>query len=56
MTEAQKRATDKYFKKNIRQIVIKLNKTTDQDIIQWIDTLENIQGEIKKIIREKIKG
>ena len=54
MTEAQKKATDKYFKKNIRQVVIKLNKVTDKDLIEFIDSLENIQGTLKQIIREKI--
>lgn len=56
MTEAHKRAVGKYFKKNIRQVVIKLNKATDKDLIDYIDSLDNIQGTIKNILRKEIKS
>lgn len=55
MTEAEKRAVNKYFKKNIRQVVIKLNKATDEDLIEYVDSLDNIQGEIKKIMRARVQ-
>lgn len=54
-TEAAKRATVKYQKKNVKQISIKLNKTTDADIIAVLEQVDNIQGFIKELIRASIK-
>ena len=50
-SEAQKRAVAKYEKANIRRIVIKLNRNTDQDIIEHLNNIENVQGYIKELIR-----
>ena len=55
ITEAQKRATMKYEKANIRRIVLKLNKNTDQDIITFLDAQKSVNGEIKRILREYIE-
>lgn len=54
ITEAQKRATLKYDAKNTRQIKMKLNLTTDADILDWLDAQENKQGAIKEAIRARI--
>ena len=54
-TDAQMRATMKYEKANIRRVVVKLNKNTDHDIIAFLEGLDNVQGEIKRLIREEIK-
>lgn len=45
---------EKYQKENIQRVVLKLNKRTDTDILNWLDTLDNKQGTIKKLIREHI--
>lgn len=42
---------DEWQKKNVRRIVIKLNKRTDADIIEQLDEEGNVQGYIKKAIR-----
>lgn len=55
ITEAQKRATMKYEKANIRRVVLKLNKNTDQDIIVFLDAQKSVNGEIKRILREYIE-
>lgn len=54
-TEAQKRAIDKYQKANVRRYVLKVNKNTEQDIIEFLDGLKSVNGEIKRLIREEIK-
>lgn len=56
ITEAQKRATIKYDKNNIKRVVLKLNKKYDRDIIDYLNQNENVNKTIKDIIREKIKG
>lgn len=56
MTEAQKKASIKYEKNNIKRVVLKLNKKIDSDIIEYLDQQKSVNGTLKSIIREKIKG
>lgn len=55
-TDAVKRATIKYENKNIKRVVLKLNKKTDTDIIEYLEDLDNVNKFLKEIIRKKIKG
>lgn len=50
-TEAQKRATAKYDAKNTTRVILKLNNTTDADILAKLDACGNKQGYIKALIR-----
>lgn len=54
-SEARLRANRKYDAANTRQIMLKLNKGTDSDILEKLDAVENRQGYIKTLIREDIK-
>lgn len=45
---------NKYDKNNTVQLKLKLNKKTDSDIIEWIESLDNKQGTIKQILRDFI--
>ena len=54
-TEARKRANAKYDLTNTVQIKMKLNRTTDADIIGHLDQIENKQGYIKSLIRQDMK-
>ena len=54
-TEAQNRYSEKYQKANIKRVVLKLNKNTDQDIIVFLEAQKSVNGEIKRILREHIK-
>ena len=53
--ESQKRAVANYDKKNTIGIYLKLNKTTDADIIEMLEQAENKQGLIKQLLREHTK-
>lgn len=53
-TEAQKRASRKYDAKNIKQVALRLNKKTDKDIIEHLETVQSKQGYIKGLIRDDI--
>lgn len=53
-TEAQLRAVRKYDEKNTKQIHLKLNLTTDADILKQFEKQESVQGYIKRLIREDI--
>lgn len=43
-----------YDKRATRQIILKLNRNTDADILQILDAQENRQGYIKRLIRDDI--
>lgn len=51
-SEAQRKASAKYDKANTMTFAIKLNRTTDAELIQRLEEVENKQGYIKRLIRE----
>ena len=53
-TDAQKRASRKYNAANTKQIIIRLNKRTDADILATLASRENVQGYIKALIRADV--
>ena len=55
VSEAQKRANEKYTKANRVQVPLKLNKNTDADILDWLEKQDNKSGALKKAIRAYIK-
>ena len=53
-SEAQRRAVVKYDKNNIKRVVLKLNKKTDQDIIDHLKKIDGVNGYLKQLIRKDI--
>ena len=53
-TEAQRRAQAKYDKANTKGVYLKLNLTTDADIIEHLASKQSVQGYIKQLIRRDI--
>ena len=53
-TEATLRANAKYDKYNTVQVKMKLNKHTDADVLQVLETVSNKQGYIKALIRADV--
>ena len=53
-TESQIRASVKYNKENTVQISLKLNRSTDADLIGSLNRVANKQGYIKELIRRDI--
>ena len=53
-TESQIRASVKYNKENTVQISLKLNRSTDADLIDSLNRVANKQGYIKELIRKDI--
>ena len=51
-TDALKRAIKKYDASNTTQVHLKFNNKTDADILAHLETVENVQGYIKKLVRE----
>jgi len=48
--------TPQYDRENCRRINLKLNNKTDADIIRQLESQDNIQGYLKKLIRNDMKG
>lgn len=56
VSEAQKKASAKYEAANVKRVMLKLNFNTDMDILEKLDEVDNVNGYIKRLIREDIKG
>lgn len=50
-SDAQLRAIAKYDAANTKQIMLKLNRKTDADILSALEACGNVQGYIKNLIR-----
>lgn len=46
---------NQYEKENLRQIRLKINRKTEPELLKWIETQENIQGYIKRLILEDME-
>ena len=55
-SEAQRKAVAKYDKTNTTQFKFKLNKNTDADIIEYLNTIENRSKWFKELVRYQIKN
>lgn len=44
-----------YMKNNCRVYRLQLNKEHDKDIIEYLDSLDNVNGEIKEVLRMRAK-
>lgn len=56
VSEALKRAVKKYDKTHTKEIILKFNLKTDEDILAKLDIVPNRQGYIKGLIREDLKN
>lgn len=55
MADKNYKYTKKYDSNNTVKVSLKLNIGTDADIIDYLNTLDNKQGTIKKLIRQEIE-
>lgn len=46
----------KYVRERCKQVTLMLNKSTDADIIAYLDTKDNKNGYLKDLIRQEMKG
>lgn len=52
VTEAQKRATKAYIQKNIVTINLRLNRSTDAELIAFLERQPNKNGYLKELIKK----
>lgn len=53
-SKAQIKASNKYNKDKTLTVCLRLNKETDKDIIELLDSVKSKQGYIKELIREDL--
>ena len=46
---------NQYEKENIRQIRLKINRKTEPELLEWLEKQGNIQGYIKRLIRDDME-
>lgn len=54
-TQAELKAQAKYDRDHTRQVLLKLNKTSDADILLKLDSVDNRQGYLKELVRNDMK-
>lgn len=52
--KAKLKAIAKYNRNNTKTYCLRLNRNTDADLIEFLSTLDNKQGLIKKLLRKYI--
>lgn len=55
VSDAKRKTNMDYDRKNTKLVGMKLNRNTDADILSFLEKQENIQGYLKRLIREDIK-
>ncbi|MBQ1779315.1 MAG: hypothetical protein IIZ93_14265 [Acidaminococcaceae bacterium] len=55
LTDAKRRAIQKYDASNTKQIHLKLNIKTDADILAQLEKQSSVQGYIKNLIRKDLE-
>lgn len=54
-SNADRAASAKYHASHIKRLPVNLNDRTDQDIIDYLASIDNVQGYIKSLIRADMK-
>lgn len=55
-SEAQKAADARYKAANTKQIKFVLNKRTEPELIEYLESVDNVQGYIKSLIRADMQS
>ena len=55
-TEAEKRAINKYNRNNTKCVLLRLNLSTDKNIIDKLDSVPSKMGYIKTLIKKDIQS
>ena len=43
-----------YIKKNMRQFMVKINRVTEPELLEWLESQPNKQGYIKELVRNDL--
>lgn len=51
MTDKRQTPQDRYNAKNLRQFMVKINRSTEPELLEYLESVDNVQGYIKALIR-----
>lgn len=52
---AKRRNEAEYVRTHLKTVVFRLHKVYDADVIAYLDSLENRQGTLKRLLREEME-
>lgn len=55
MKKTQSDWSKAYDQKNVKKISVKINKTLEPELFDWVTAQKNMSGYIKELIREDMK-
>lgn len=55
-TEARLKANARYAKTNMKQVKLTLNRNTDADILERLESCPNIAGYLKELVRADMEA
>ncbi len=55
VSEAQKKASKKYHQKNQVNITLSLNRATNEELIEFVDKIENKSAYLKELVIKDMK-
>ena len=56
VSDARKRATNKFIKEKTRRFTLQCHKQTDADIIELLESQENYNGYLKSLLRRELRN
>ena len=56
VSEKRKQYEIDYIKQNQRQFMLKVNRKTDHDMVDWLESQENVQAYLKDLIRKDMES
>lgn len=56
VSEKRKKYEIDYIKQNQRQFMLKVNRKTDPDMVDWLESQENVQAYLKDLIRKDMEA
>ena len=56
VSEKRKQYEIDYIKQNQRQFMLKVNRKTDPDMVDWLESHENVQAYLKDLIRKDMES
>lgn len=54
-TKGKTTAQDRYNAKNLRQFMVKINRATEPELLEYLESKDNVQGYIKSLIRADLE-
>lgn len=56
LTESQKKSQAKYVQQYQRQFMLKVNRRTEPDLLDWLEKQESVQTYLKELIRKDMES